>query len=334
MRKYILFFIIMLTGSVLIFGCTTTSVAPTTTTTPGSTTTTTAGGSGPTAKPDSTVRLCFIHHSSGGNWLVNSSDDPTVGGDLGLNLNANNYYATETDYDWEAQPGDALGYNTDLGFWTAWFNTAKMPYVYANNSHYYYTNTISDPGGENQIVIFKSCFPNSNLYGNPTDAAATGATNPIEGQNAGIGAGQSADYTVANAKWVYNTLLAYFATKTNKLFVVVTAPPLTSGNYAGSNAANARAFNNWLVSDWLSGYSHNNVVVFDFFNVLTGADNHHRWSVSAVQHYTAPGSSNAAYYPTASDGSDDHPNSSGNQKATAEFVPLLNYYYNRWQGLI
>ena len=29
---------------------------------------------------------------------------------------------------------------------------------------------------------------------------------------------------------------------------------------------------------------------------------------------------------------DDHPSRAGNQKATAEFVPLLNFAYNRWQG--
>jgi len=30
---------------------------------------------------------------------------------------------------------------------------------------------------------------------------------------------------------------------------------------------------------------------------------------------------------------DNHPNSTGNQKATAEFIPLLNGCYNRWQGI-
>jgi hypothetical protein len=44
-----------------------------------------------------------------------------------------------------------------------------------------------------------------------------------------------------------------------------TAPPLRDPTYA----ANARAFNNWLVSEWLANYTYSNVFVFDFYNVLT-----------------------------------------------------------------
>ena len=61
--------------------------------------------------------------------------------------------------------------------------------------------------GPNQIVMFKSCFPNSSLAGGPNDNAAVGN-----------------QLTVANAKYVYNELLRYFATRPDKLFVVVTAP--------------------------------------------------------------------------------------------------------------
>ena len=73
--------------------------------------------------------------------------------------------------------------------------------------------------------------------------------------------------TVANAKAIYIELLKYFASRPDKLFVVVTAPPVQDRTYA----ANARAFNKWLVQDWLAGYGGKNVAVFDFYNVLTGA---------------------------------------------------------------
>jgi len=81
------------------------------------------------------------------------------------------------------------------------------------------------------------------------------------------------------------------------------------------------------------------VAVFDFYNVLTSNDgdshvndlgssdgNHHRWWQDEVQHIQTV-DNNLAAYPT----SDSHPNQAGNQKATAEFVPLLNVYYHRWQ---
>jgi hypothetical protein len=107
-----------------------------------------------------------------------------------------------------------------------------------------------------------------------------------------------------------------------------------------SEPAANRAFNNWLVNDWLDGYPLKNVFVFDFYNVLTSnggsanisdlgrpGGNHHRWWNGAVQHKTDDGS-NVLQYPTG----DDHPSAAGNRKATAEFLPLLNVAYNRFKG--
>ena len=85
-------------------------------------------------------------------------------------------------------------------------------------------------------------------------------------------------------------------------------------------------FNKWLVQDWLAGYGGKNVAVFDFYNVLTGAGHHHRFRDGRVEHTCQPGA-DSLYYP--SDG-DDHPSLAGNRRATAEFVPLLNVFYNRW----
>jgi hypothetical protein len=130
----------------------------------------------------------------------------------------------------------------------------------------------------------------------------------------------------------------YFAAHPEKLFVVITAPPLSDGTYA----ANARAFNQWLVNDWLVQYAYTqkNVAVFDFYNVLTSnggnaatndlgaaTGNHHRWYSGAVQHKT-DGGANVQAYPASA--GDDHPSRAGNLKATGEFVPMLNVFYHRW----
>ncbi len=79
---------------------------------------------------------------------------------------------------------------------------------------------------------------------------------------------------MGSAKRIYNQLLQYFITRPDKLFVVITAPPLQEN----SHADNARAFNRWLVQDWLreNDYPHENVAVWDYYNVLTDPDNHHR----------------------------------------------------------
>jgi hypothetical protein len=270
------------------------------------------------AKP---VRLIFIHHSTGGNWLADNW------GGLGLALRDNNYFVSDTTYGWG--PG-AIGDRTDLGNWWEWFRDASHSPAYLSalyaesgqtNTFGSYSRLPANPGGENQIILFKSCFPNSNLSG-PTDPP-TGGSNPIDGKSVG-----DASYTVANAKGLYGDLLNYFATRQDKLFIVITAPPLVASATDASRAANARAFNNWLAdpNGWLANYAYRNVAVYDYYNVLTGPDNHHRLNSSTglIEHTTS--ANNTAYYPTG----DSHPSAAGDQKATAELVPLLNLYYSRW----
>ncbi len=286
--------------------------------------------------PSSPVKLIFIHHSTGGNWLADAND--SLYGELGKALMNNNYYVSATNYGWGP---DSIGDRTDIVNWPEWFTgsstTAILAALYAETGQNFqdfgaWNRMATDPGGLNQIVLFKSCFPNSNLTGNPTDSPYT---EPIDGE-----------YSVANAKTVYNRLLTYFATRQDKLFVVITAPPLNESEYPedaqtpAARAANARAFNNWLVNNWLTGYSHSNVAVFDYYNVLSSnggspnvndvgssTGNHHRWWNGAVQHVQSV-NNNFPAYPSG----DSHPRSAGHQKATAEFLPLLNVFYHRWQS--
>jgi hypothetical protein len=284
--------------------------------------------------PSEVVRLVFIHHSVGNNWL----DDGN--GDLGAVLGANNYYVSDTYYGWGP---DSIGSTTDIGQWWLWFNgpdsSTYLSALYGTtNRNANYTRPLVDPGGENKIVMFKSCYPNSNLRGLPDEPPPTGE-NPLRGRTV-----SSPYHTVANAKGIYNDLLEYFETRQDKLFIVITAPPVLDEIYA----ANARAFNNWLVNDWLIDYPYRNVAVFDFYNVLTtnGSDpdtndygrssgNHHRVvttvSPAAIEHITDgddDGSPNVLEYPSYGG---NHPSAAGNQKATGEFVPLLNVFYNCWK---
>ena len=109
-----------------------------------------------------------------------------------------------------------------------------------------------------ELLYFKSCFPNSDLGGNPDDP-------PQDGEW----------YTVGHAKFVYNQLLDYFITSPDKLFIAITPPPLLNRD----SAENAREFSRWLVEDWLedNNYPLDNVAVWDFHNILTHPDNHHRF---------------------------------------------------------
>jgi hypothetical protein len=274
----------------------------------------------------SPIRLIFIHHSTGENWLADGN------GGLGIALRDSNYYVSDTNYGWGP---DGIGSSTDIGNWWQWFrgpNSAAILSALYNETeqHSSYSRLATNPGGENKIIMFKSCFPNSALRGNANDPVPPISSNPLKGQSC-----DSEYHTVANAKGIYIDLLEYFKTVPDKTFIVITAPPLSDPTYAD----NARAFNNWLVNDWLSGYTVGNVYVFDFYNVLTTnggnantndlgstSGNHHIWYNSQVQHITDgdnDANANILEYPSG----DDHPSKAGNLKATAEFVPLLNNVY-------
>jgi hypothetical protein len=282
--------------------------------------------------PSKPIRLIFIHHSTGSNWLSDEN------GKLGIALKNNNYYVSDTNYGWGP---NGIGDRTDIGNWWEWFRDPVnsmnyMNLVYNENKQnsdgaYSRLSINPDPSGENQIIMFKSCFPNSALRGNPNDPVPVINSNPLRGQSS-----DSEYHTVANAKGIYIDLLEYFKLHQEKLFIVITAPPLLSPTYSGS----ARAFNLWLINSWLQNYPYKNVFVYDFYNVLTTnggnpnindlnltGGNHHRWWENTVQ-YKSDVKNNVTAYPT----SDEHPSQAGNLKATSEFLPLLNVAYNQWKN--
>ena len=115
--------------------------------------------------PENIVKLIFIHHSTGENWLADGY------GDLGRTLSLNNYFVSDTNYGWGP---DGIGDRTDIPNWLEWFSSSESSrYMTAlfneSDQHSDYSCSLPDPGGENQVVMFKSCFPNSELSGNPDD---------------------------------------------------------------------------------------------------------------------------------------------------------------------
>ncbi|OPX59895.1 MAG: hypothetical protein A4E25_00823 [Methanobacterium sp. PtaB.Bin024] len=250
-----------------------------------------------TTPPSHTVKLIFIHHSTGENWLSDEN------GGLGIALRDNNYFVSDTNYGWGP---DSIGDLTDIGHWWLWFrgpDSSKYTDALYNESgqNCEYSRLSSDPGGENEIIIFKSCFPNSALQGSSSDVVPSIASNPLKGESS-----DSEFHTVANAKGIYIDLLEYFKTRPDKLFIIITAPPLSDPTYG----ENAHSFNQWLVNDWLDDYPYKNVAVFDFYSVLTNGGN-------------------TLAYP--SSWGDDHPSQAGNQKATQEFTNFLNNAYHEWK---
>ena len=62
--------------------------------------------------PATAMKLVFVHHSCGENWLADGD------GGLGLALRDNNYFVSDTNYGWGP---DGIGDYTDIGHWWTWF---------------------------------------------------------------------------------------------------------------------------------------------------------------------------------------------------------------------
>ncbi len=263
------------------------------------------------ANPDKKLHLLFIHHSCGGHLFAETGEKVGEnciyqthpnGGDLRSLLADQGYSVHEASYKSE------VGEDTDIFHWLPKFRDKMDKVLTCSHQDTFYTD-----GTRNNIVAFKSCYPNNNFVG--------------EGKEPGKAEGP--ELTVWNAKASYTALLDEFKKHPEVLFVCVTAPALAQKppldpeplwkNLARkvmnkprpkplANGPLARKFNNWLKSPdgWLKDYPENNVVVFDYYHILT-----------------KEGESNYSMYTTGG-GADSHPSSEGNKRAAAAFVPFIN----------
>jgi hypothetical protein len=264
------------------------------------------------APPSVPLNLLFIHHSVGGQLLADrgAQEDTSDarrslhrthpnGGGLRALLAAQGYQVHEASY------GSEIGQQTDLFDWLPKFRDS-MPRVLATR---WQDDRLS--AGQNQIVAFKSCYPNNAFR--PGDAPGD-ARGPV--------------LTLANARATFQALRDEFARHPQTLFVYVTAPPLrddSAGEPAWKSlakrllgrptlaeerleaAAIARAFNTWVTAEdgWLAGYPLRNIAVFDYFDLLTD------------------GRSNFLQFASLG-GTDNHPHSDAQRRAAPRFASLLN----------
>jgi hypothetical protein len=268
----------------------------------------------PDAVPDKAINLLFIHHSVGGQLLADtgaaltSAEDRLSihrihpnGGGLRAQLQQRHYVVHEASY------SSVIGENTDLFDWLPKFRS-EMPRI-LGTAHQ--DQLLGE--GKNQVVLFKSCFPNS----------------AFKTDRPGVGNPAGPVLTLSNAKATLSAVRDELARQPDVLFVYLTAPPLrahetseplwkyavkrilgraTSDVEQIEAAADARAFNNWVTSPegWLKGYAGRNIVVFDYYDVLTGG-----------------GASNFLKFPSAG-GKDDHPSAEGQHIAATRLVAFLN----------
>jgi lysophospholipase L1-like esterase len=221
-------------------------------------------------------RLVFVHHSVGHNWLSE--------GGLRDALIARGIAVRSVTY------GNPIGQDTDMRHWVPKFHNDLDRILKFDQP----PNTPFRGTEENDIVMFKSCYPNSNIIadgegdGNPTDTIPT----------------------LANYKAVMNQLAPIFAARPNKTFIYVTSPPLVPGATTAENAQRARTFDNWVKTDFLNGYKQytgqSNLLVFDLFDILADS------TANTLK----------SQYQISSD--DSHPNAAGSRAATKAFLAFLD----------
>jgi hypothetical protein len=257
--------------------------------------------------PRRPLRLLFIHHSCGGQWLAPIGPDrgehciyesAANGGGLREQLTAAGYEVHEASY------GSQIGDKTDIFDWPPKFRDQMQQILDCDRQDSLYSDV-----RRNEIVMFKSCFPNSLFIG--------------PGQPPGQP--QGPELTVENAKAAYRELLPLFEKHPDTVFIAISAPPLVlepSPLYkvlakrllgrpsVKASGPYARQFNDWLKDPndgWLKSYRGTNVVVFDLYDILTDG-----------------GTSNFLQYGSGTSATDNHPSAEGNRKATEAFVPFLN----------
>lgn len=266
--------------------------------------------------PPKGVRLTFIHQKIGSS-LLSSENDAYGNGHLALYLSKHNYYVTDITSGWDVDYSiffkkQPIGDYTDIDDLVIWFNKGYEKYLmlyvflnekqYPNNVGMSYFNVISKPDTSNDLVVFKvsqeSCIVDST------------------GDEVGI----------------FKNVLEYTKTQNDKLFIFFTPPP----KRVISDSKNTRWFCNYLSDTkdgWLKDYPLKNVGVFDMYNVLTGESNSHTADVTNDIIHIIDETSDNVLLEIYSDRSSDMVNTKGLIKVTQNFIPLLNYYYNRWKDI-
>ncbi len=260
--------------------------------------------------------LVFIHHSVGQDWL-----------DRGLHaaLVAKHYIDERSDitYGTRVVPdagrpdslGPVAGDSTDMRHWVLWFNDYLAHVKQAGSA-----------SGVNSIIMFKSCFPNSDIFEDGTEPGDPFGEQTLADYKAIYRHPSGPGGTYTRDGRTYKALEDVFAANPDTLFIVVSAPPLSYAESSDANARRARVFNDWLKDTWLKAYdaAHpklNNVAVFDLFNVLANPDSG-----------AHPDRLRAAYGGTTGD---SHPNSAGDAAATRVFATARsNFIDAAWAAFV
>ncbi len=309
--------------------------------------------------PPTTVQnILFIHHSCGSNWMNSGLVD---------SLEDSNNPATQGMYSFhDAEYGSHLGQGsyspggyTDFRDWYYKFlldydregNLVDM--LNCDDQNTIYTDTTE----VNNIIMVKSCYPNSKVDSDttfPNDIGLWLDTDYPSGsfdytnfynENTGIVDGWSGTGgTMGRLKATFTALLDILRQHPETMFIYVAAPALTYASYSapydpetGSPvlALNTHLFNKWLIDEWLDNYEddwgNQNIFIFDWYHYHTYSDD-----PTNPNYYIDLGVDSDYLWTLRSDysnGGDNHPNQTANEVLTDYFIhDFINQAYNTWKG--
>jgi hypothetical protein len=236
------------------------------------------------AERDYAHRMVFLHHSVGKGILEEGNLRDSLMR-MGIAVKGMTY-------------GDSIGQYTDMCNWLPKFqNDMKGILRFQNHPNVYYGDSRA-----NDIVMFKSCFPNSDI-----GAEGAGAGDPL-----------SSKKTLANYKAVFAGLAGEIRKYPNTLFIYMTFPPLVPAETTPESAGRARAFNVWLKNEFLPTYRQesglNNLVIFDLFDILADRNN----VLRAEYRNENP--------------QDSHPSPAANREAARKFMEFFQPVWTAWQA--
>ncbi|UCC80210.1 MAG: hypothetical protein JSW64_02285 [Candidatus Zixiibacteriota bacterium] len=230
------------------------------------------------------TRMVFIHHSVGHGILQQ--------GGLRDSLYEMGIFVKGATY------GDNIGNKTDIKHWAPKFRD-NMELIISFKTH---PDKYYDDGTVNDIIMFKSCFPNSDII--------------EDGSEPGIPGGEIR--SLANYRAAFTALKEEFVRHKDRLFIYMTAPPLVPEATTMEAAARARRFNRWLTEEFVPAYYKedtglDNFIVFNLFEVLADEDGFLREGYRLGR----PG--------------DSHPNEKANKIVAREFMEFFRPVWAAWQ---
>lgn len=228
------------------------------------------------------TNIVFLHHSVGNN-LIEQGDVHRLFREAGYSFWDQGY----NNMGLRGPDGELTG----AGYGVPNDNTDPdgMAVVFGQKVYDQPVNTLSGLL-QHEVIIFKSCFPNSNI-GSPEKAE--------------------------ELRTMYRGILQTVDAHPDKVFILVTTPPLNPAETNAENARRAREMAAWMTSDEYTG-GRKNLFVFDFYTLLAQLDG------SEVDANMLK----AAYR----DGTDSHPNQAANEEIAPKFVAFVVQSIEAYRG--